>query len=127
MILTKTNVVFNQPIEIEIKAPKVPVRGEGLDHTQIQTVITQLKDDGFDEGAIVVRRKDSRWERKRPSSWGIITNMVKWRQYQNPGWDPIQVKWIMNGQLTNHWGEDLLVIYEPYTTLELDDLFDGQE
>ncbi len=107
---SRSLVVFNSPIDIELAAPIPPPRGELWDHKQIGDYVANVRLLGFDEGGIVVRRSLAIHDQKRPNQWGVITNLQTYRG-NTTIYTPLTVKWFTDSPLSFMWHDELVMIH----------------
>lgn len=123
----RTTVQFNAPVEQDIVPPKPPQRGDDLDHSGIQKLCLEMINKGFNEGAIVVRRSEASYDRRRHLNWGMVTSVHRYRYHGAVSYAPLSVKWFLGSPIMDAWPEDLLLVYPAMTSDTLDAFFKDQE
>lgn len=118
-------VLFNEPIEEEIKGPEPEERGKFLTHVQIQEIVAEAKHKGFGDGAIVVRRGQQFYEMRQPSQWGVVRDLKTFRNGGAP-YIPLFICWLKNGDTEYLWPEDLMVVHPAVEWSDMDKRFRAQ-
>jgi hypothetical protein len=129
-----SEVLFNAPICIELDAPEheEPLghpnnRPHHFTYTEIKTLTDKYHEDGWDERAVVVRSTCSIYARSVPSNWGFITALNTTMGNFGQVYCPIIVRWALDGSITRHWPEDLLLIHKSMPLGVLDFVLESQE
>jgi hypothetical protein len=120
-------VYFNDPITQTIGPPPLVGRPTALSFSEIQSLIKQLRMEGWDERAVVTRRvfhpsgNPNMYDMCRPINWGIVIDLrttaivVTGQPYL-----PIKVRWVDDGSISEHWPEELVMIHESMGQWETD-------
>lgn len=125
----RTRVLFNKPIEEEIK----PVRGgpasgrpTSLPFNQIQNLCRALRETGWNERSVVAKRSfyphgaPNDYEMCQPVSWGVVTDLrVTAMPMTSEPYLPLTVRWVKDGSISKHWPEELVLIHKAMPWSEL--------
>lgn len=109
---------FNEPIVTEIKARAPAERPHALSYHEISALVRKLRDEGFDERAIVVHRvvfpngMPNKWLMGNPMNWGVVRELrTTVIMGGTEPYRPIKVQWAKDGQQEYYWPEDLILIH----------------
>lgn len=111
------------PYEQIITRPLVSVIGEPViedtpanNYTigAYQDMYDEAQKAGFKTGALVCLTNDvcPRHEIYRPSAWGIVSDVLRYRPVTEPIFKPIRVIWCKSGGITSNLTKDLILLNE---------------
>lgn len=127
-------VLFNAPVCIALDAPpsEKPLghpenRPHHFTYPEIRALVETYRAEGWDERAIVVRANESTYCRSVPVNWGVVIDLNTQPGVMGQTYMPIKVRWVMSGNVSNHWPEDLLLIHKSIDQWSLEQFLELQE
>lgn len=117
-------VLFNEPIFGEIKAPTPAVKT--WSYNEILELTARYAKRGWSERAVVVLSGHTDYYNAQPMNWGVVTLLRKHPGITGEPYMPLQVQWINQGSISKHWPEDLFFIHLALDKTDIDDIIKGQ-
>ncbi len=107
-----TAVLFNEPICLSLSPPEPEGRPTYPEHAQIQSILSELRAEGYDTRAVVVLGDRYEMYYEEPKNWGFVVDMRTWHRQTDPKpYKPIGVKWLSGAETTYYWPEELKLIH----------------
>lgn len=123
-VVDPCRVYFDKPVFAEIGPPKPAGRASHYSYHEITDIVKKLRTAGWDVRAIVVERKfysnglPASYDMALPKNWGFVTELRS-SAVVNQIYYPLKVRWVA-GHESNHWPEDLFLLYESETQTDLE-------
>lgn len=125
-------VYWQQPI-VDVVPPTKPAEPETkrLTFTEINDQIIEAQQEGFNEGAIVTRRRGTFDSARQPWHWGVVMYLARTHHDVNEPFKPLRIRWVNpaegdNGTSLLHPDECLLIHPAP-TFSHLRDFLECQD
>lgn len=123
-------VYFDPPVFGEIGPPKPVGRPNHHTYHEISNIVKRLRECGWDTRAIVVERKfysnglPATYDLTQPKNWGFVSELRS-SAVVNQIYYPLKIVWV-DGHTSNHWPEDLFLLYESENQYDLEVLMKAQ-
>jgi hypothetical protein len=128
-----SRVFFNKPISGEIKPPGPPGRPTVLSYQEVQDLCRQLRTEGFDIRAIVIKRvmytngQPDIYNMSRPINWGSVVDLRSTSiTTSGQPYFPLKVQWVKDGSISEHWPEDVFLLHKAMSQYEIENVIKEQ-
>jgi len=127
-----TRIHFPVPLtdKIEPTRPLIEARPAHaiITQSEVRDICDFCVKEGFDEGAIVVRRTvQTLAMATSPHSWGVVVYLNKYAPH-GPEWKPLRVRWLSSGEPSLLYNmSELMLVHPSYAAQDLEDFINAQD